>query len=189
MPVRQMHSGQAALDGDYMIITLCGSARFEAWFHAWNEALSLSGHCVFGLGCYPSLKRGQKDWYTPEQKRVLDQVHKDKITASKAILVLNVFAYIGESTLGEIAHARAKNVKTYFLESWGVGCGIDRSHYESVQKAAIAHGVPPSYRSPIDTFETFAPGLWDLLPDAGSSRLAIVEGLHKLDAIKGATRS
>jgi hypothetical protein len=29
-----------------MIITLCGSSRFEPWFHAWNQALSLSGHVV-----------------------------------------------------------------------------------------------------------------------------------------------
>ena len=62
-----------------MIITLCGSARFEAWYHMWNEALSLAGHRVFGLASYPSMHEGEKSWYTPEQKVTLDMVHKQKI--------------------------------------------------------------------------------------------------------------
>lgn len=36
-----------------MIITLCGSSRFEAWFHMWNQALGLAGRCAFGLSSYP----------------------------------------------------------------------------------------------------------------------------------------
>ncbi len=108
-----------------MIITLCGSARFEPWFHAWNEALSLAGHCVFGLAAYPSQHDGTKEWYTQQQKEIIDAVHLGKIATSHAVLVLNVFAYIGESTLKEIEYALSKGKETYFLESWGAGYGLD----------------------------------------------------------------
>ncbi len=111
-----------------MIITLCGSARFEPWFHMWNRALGLAGHCVFGLSSYPSQNEGDKDWYTPEQKEVLDKVHFDKIKASDAILVLNCFAYIGESTLRELEYAKHLGRRVYMLESWGEGYGISINH-------------------------------------------------------------
>jgi hypothetical protein len=37
-----------------MIITLCGSARFEETFKQVNEDLSLNGHIVLSLAVYPS---------------------------------------------------------------------------------------------------------------------------------------
>lgn len=55
-----------------MIITLCGSARFEQDFHEWNERLTLAGHCVFSLAVFPSIKGGEKNWYTDEVKQTLD---------------------------------------------------------------------------------------------------------------------
>jgi hypothetical protein len=169
-----------------MIITLCGSARFEPWFHAWNEALSLSGHSVFSLAAYPSQHDGVKSWYTLAQKDVLDAVHKRKIDASAAILVLNVFAYFGESTLGEIKHARRLGKTTYFLESWGEGCGINSSHFEHVQAARDAYGVPKDFGSPISTSTLECPSPWKLLPDAGPARSAIVSSLQRrLTAIAG----
>jgi len=181
-----------------MIITLCGSARFEPWFHAWNEALSLSGHVVFSLAAYPSQYEGVKEWYTKEEKAVLDAVHKGKIDVSHAILVLNVFAYIGESTLSEIEHARrgerwrdasdrALPLKTtYFLESWGEGNGIGGNHFEHIQKAAFEKfGVPRNFGSPIRTATSnTCPDPWGLLPDAGARRSAIVNMLHRrLDVV------
>jgi hypothetical protein len=166
-----------------MIITLCGSARFEPWFHAWNEALSLSGHCVFGLGVYPSHK-GTKDWYTLEEKNILDLVHQDKITVSRAILVLNVFAYIGESTLNEIAFARANSTETYFLESWGRGLGIGDDHFEHIQAARDLYRVPRGFGSPIVTAACNMNKMaLDLLPDGGPLRSTIVDRL-KQEALK-----
>lgn len=84
-----------------MIITLCGSSRFEPWFRLWNEALGLAGHPSFGLCAWPS-RKSRREWYTAEQKTTLDRVHLTKIERSDAILVLNVFAYMGESTLSEL---------------------------------------------------------------------------------------
>lgn len=163
-----------------MIITLCGSARFEPWFHAWNEALSLSGHCIFSLAAYPSQHEGVKEWYSKESKMVLDEVHKGKIDASHAILVLNVFAYIGESTLTEITHATRKGKVTHFLESWGEGNGIGTSHFEHVQAARDKWGVPKGFGSPIDTsVRSSRPSAWDLLVESGPMRNSIVSGLRR----------
>ena len=163
-----------------MIITLCGSARFEAWFHMWNEALTLVGHCVFGLGSYPSMhpNDGGKDWYTPDQKRALDKVHFDKIDASDGVLFLNVFAYMGESTLRELDRANKLKKEVYFLESWGRGRGIGGNHYQCVQDAFARFGCHGG--SPVDTMSSFGGyrSVWDLLGPAGAYRSAIVKRLR-----------
>ena len=87
-----------------MIITLCGSARFEDKFKYWNKVLTLAGHTVFSLAVYPS-DEGGKDWYSAEEKLALDRAHIQKIDASEAILIINSGAYIGESTQREVDHA------------------------------------------------------------------------------------
>lgn len=110
-----------------MIITLCGSARFEPGFHYWNERLTLAGHVVFSLAVYPSIKAAGKDWYTLDQKETLDRVHKLKIDASEAVFVLRGLyseldddrtdgrtPYIGESTRGEVKHAIVMNKKVFY---------------------------------------------------------------------------
>ncbi len=99
-----------------MIITLCGSARFEAQFKQWNQALTLAGHVVFSLAVYPSSHKGNKDWYTPEQKKMLDLVHCKKIEASDAICVINPGGYVGESTASEIKYAARRGCGLYALE-------------------------------------------------------------------------
>lgn len=162
-----------------MIITLCGSARFEKWFHSWNEVLSLSGHCVFGLGSYPSFHEGEKNWYSPEQKNVLDAVHKWKINLSEAILVLNPFAYLGESTLSEIRHATVKKKQIYYLQSWGEGCGVGANHFKHVLVEKTRFGVAKDYVSPISTVPRDR-SPWDLLPpQAGPFRSELVERLKE----------
>jgi hypothetical protein len=120
-----------------MVITLCGSARFEHLFHAWNEALTLSGHVVFGLATYPSVK-GKKEFYNEHEKALLDKAHKLKIDNSDCVLVLNRFAYIGESTMSEIEHAISKNKMIVFIESWAKGNGICSMHTEHVQRQCMA---------------------------------------------------
>lgn len=107
-----------------MIITLCGSTRFEAAFHYWNERLTMDGHVVLALAVYPSQK-GDKNWYTPEQKVRLDEVHKRKIDISHAVFVVdNVVPgqptegpYIGDSTLSEITHAAWKSIPAFYASS------------------------------------------------------------------------
>jgi len=98
-----------------MIITLCGSARFEHLFRHWDEVLTLRGHVVFNLAVYPRDKEYRKDWYSPETKRLLDQSHMQKILHSDAILVLNEDGYIGESTKNEITWAQRLGKPIYYL--------------------------------------------------------------------------
>lgn len=145
-----------------MVITLCGSNRFEDYFKIWNEVLSLAGHTVFTTSVYPSFKRGVKDWYTEEEKNILDLVHLSKIDSSDAILVLNVCAYIGESTLNEINYAKMRGKKMFALESWGTGCGIGNNHTPEVQMMKSVYEIGEDYKSPINTTSDwfgFAPNL------------------------------
>jgi hypothetical protein len=141
-----------------MIITLCGSLKFEAYFHLWKRALSLAGNLVFEPISYPS-----SNWSpTPSQKEKLDAVYKEKIRASDAVLFINRYAYMGDSTISEFdfamgeAEARAhehqaaiarhrgdpqhpvivtRQLVVCALESWGKGLGYGPSHV----KPAIDH--------------------------------------------------
>ncbi len=158
-----------------MIITLCGSARFEGMFKFLNRELSLLGHVVMGLSSYPSENSG-KDWYTEEQKEVLDAVHKAKIAASDGILVVNQFGYIGPSTLSEIECAMGAAKRIFVLESWGTGFGCsEETHYAEFCEAAKSYGLELPVQSPIPTsaFQMF----WDsdLLGPAGKERSRFVE--------------
>lgn len=95
-----------------MIITLCGSARFEKEFKELNEKLTLAGHTVFSLSVYPSDKPAGKSWYTDEQKVELDNAHKRKIDASDAIVIVGD-GYVGMSTISEIMWAMGQRGGVY----------------------------------------------------------------------------
>lgn len=187
------------------IITLCGSARFEAWFKTWNLALTLAGHTVFSLAAYPSdfAKPPSGDdardpewhkWYSEVDKLELDAAHRRKIDASDAVLILNPFGYIGESTLKEIAYAQAgpDRKEMYALESWAKGqCVFEAapvmapwergmSYKEEAVRAARSFGVLGK-GSPIDTFSPYfrqiwdGAGEWNLLGPGGDRRTNIVQ--------------
>ena len=92
-----------------MYITLCGSASFEDRFKELNKHFTLAGHAVYSLGAFPS-EQGGKNWYTEDQKKILDQVHFDKIKNSDVIYVISKNAELGESTSREVIYA-AENKK------------------------------------------------------------------------------
>jgi hypothetical protein len=98
-----------------MRLTLCGSARFEAMFHKWNKDLTLAGHTVYALAVYPSYMEGDKNWYNEAQKTTLDLVHLDKISNSDGIVVIDVDEYYGDSTRREIAWARMRGKRVYWI--------------------------------------------------------------------------
>lgn len=99
-----------------MKITLCGSAKFEEDYKWWNRELSLRGNIVYSLAVYPS-DAGEKNWYTPDQKLMLDGVHLGKIQHSDAIVVLNIDGYIGDSTKKEIEYAQQLGKQVYWVET------------------------------------------------------------------------
>lgn len=111
------------------VITLCGSLRFESAFHYWNEILTLQKYIVISVSVLPSIKNG-KNWYTDEQKQILDEVHCKKIDLADAIFVIDqphsgTQSYIGESTQREIEHAKKTFKQVYFASKScnAPGCG------------------------------------------------------------------
>ena len=88
------------------IITVCGSLKFKEEMIKIAVEMELRGNCVI-TPIYPT--NSDKDAYTNEQILVLNEMHKEKIRLSDAILVVNVNGYIGSSTRSEIVFAKVLN--------------------------------------------------------------------------------
>lgn len=68
-----------------------------------TEKMALLGNCMLTP---IALTRGDKSAYTPEEIGKLGRMHKEKISLSDAILVVDAGGYIGDSTRGEIEYAK-----------------------------------------------------------------------------------
>lgn len=97
----------------YHIITLCGSIKFKTEFMKVQEELTLKGNIVFT----PNFFNNLKDEINMETKKMLDEMHRQKIDMSDEIYVINLRGYIGESTKSEIEYAKAKGKKISYLEN------------------------------------------------------------------------
>ncbi len=98
----------------YNIITLCGSIKFKDEFMKVQEKLTLDGNIVLTPNFFNNIKKEEIDL---ETKRMLDEMHKQKIDMSDEIYVINFGGYIGESTKTEIEYAKTKGKKVSYLES------------------------------------------------------------------------
>ena len=78
-----------------------------------QEELTLKGNMVLTPNFFNSLKKEDIDEKT---KEMLDEMHKQKIDMSDAILVINQNGYIGDSTKSEIEYAKAQNKEILYLE-------------------------------------------------------------------------
>lgn len=98
-------------------ITLCGSTKYPELFALWNRKLSLAGTAVFSVGVF-----SQREGLTlsEQQKKLLDEVHKYKISLSDAIFVLNKDGYIGNSTRNEINYAIENKKEIFFMSEEGL---------------------------------------------------------------------
>lgn len=104
-----------------MKVTICGSLKFENDIQAWHEALAMNGHTPYCMVVMPSQKQGNKDWYTPAQKQILDLIHLSKIEESDCILVVDTDRYIGESTAREIQWAQIRGKDIYLASRNAIG--------------------------------------------------------------------
>jgi hypothetical protein len=97
---------------------LCGSSRFKDAFMKANYEETLKGKMVFSIGFVPSDEAGHGETVgcTPEQKLMLDELHKRKIDEADEVLVLNVEGYIGSSTRSEIDYAEMIGCPIRYLE-------------------------------------------------------------------------
>ena len=98
----------------YKIITLCGSIKFKDEFIKVQEKLTLDGNIVLTPNFFNSIKKEDID---EETKKMLDEMHKQKIDMSDEIYVINVGGYIGESTKNEIEYAKARGKRISYLKS------------------------------------------------------------------------
>lgn len=97
----------------YNIITLCGSIKFEDEFMKVQEKLTLDGNIVLA----PNFFHNMKNEINLETKKMLGEIHKQKIDMSDEIYVINVGGYIGESTKIEIEYAKMKGKKITYMEN------------------------------------------------------------------------
>lgn len=93
------------------IVCICGSMRFAEEMTAANRDLTLAGVIVLAPGEVGAAT------ITPEQKAVLDAVHRRKIDLADRVLVVNPGGYVGESTRGEIAYATESGKPVTFTDA------------------------------------------------------------------------
>ena len=97
----------------YNIITLCGSIKFKDKFIKVQEKLTLEGNIVLTPNFFNNIKKEEIDEKT---KKMLDEMHRQKIDMSDEIYIINFGGYIGESTKAEIEYAKTKGKKISYLE-------------------------------------------------------------------------
>lgn len=100
------------------IITLCGSTRFHELFAEYYVKLAMEGYTVLTIPASFQVKGENKGLseISDEIKKRLDECHKEKISISNAIFVLNKNGYIGESTKSEIDFAEYLGKDIFYLE-------------------------------------------------------------------------
>jgi hypothetical protein len=101
------------LDGQPLVVTICGSTRFRAEMTEANRVMTLKGRIVLAPGVFGH----DGDEMADEQKAALDELHLRKIDMSDEVLVVNPGGYIGESTRREIAYA-LQTGKTVRYVAW-----------------------------------------------------------------------
>lgn len=96
------------------IVCLCGSTRFMEQFQEAVLQETLAERIVLSVGAFHHTDK--QLGITPEQKVMLDELHKRKIDLADEILVLNVDGYIGESTRSEIEYAKNTGKSVRYLQ-------------------------------------------------------------------------
>jgi Lar family restriction alleviation protein len=116
---RTEETGEAARP---VVVCLCGSTRFYDAFQRANFAETMDGKIVLSVGFFAgspeamAREHGEGVGITPDEKLMLDDLHKRKIDLADEILVLNVGDYVGSSTQSEIDYAVAKGKRIRWLE-------------------------------------------------------------------------
>ena len=105
----------------YNVITLCGSTKFKKEFLQVQKELTLNGNIVISVGLFGhsgdnEVWENMDDGTLTRTKKMLDDMHKQKIDMSDEIFVINVGGYIGESTKNEIEYAESLGKKVNYLE-------------------------------------------------------------------------
>ncbi len=110
------------MQGNYPVITLCGSTRFKNEFYEAQKRLTLEGNIVISVGLFghsgdKEVWDGMDEDTLSKSKIMLDDMHKRKVDMADAIYVINVGGYIGDSTKSEIEYAKSHGKEVRYLES------------------------------------------------------------------------
>lgn len=103
------------MQGNYKVVTLCGSTKFKNEFMEIQKKLTLDGNIVISVGLFGH--SGDNEVWTDGIKEMLDDMHKRKIDMADEIFVVNVGGYIGSSTKSEIEYANSKGLPIRYYES------------------------------------------------------------------------
>ena len=109
------------MEGNYKVITLCGSTRFKNEFMEAQKRLTLEGNIVISVGLFghsgdSEVWENMDEGTLTKTKEMLDDMHKRKIDMADEIYVINVGGYIGSSTKSEIEYAMATGKPVHYLE-------------------------------------------------------------------------
>ena len=109
------------MEGNYPVITLCGSTRFKEEYMMAQKRLTLEGNIVISVGLFghsgdEEVWDGMDEGTLSKTKEMLDDMHKRKIDMADEIFVINVGGYIGDSTRSEIDYAIEHGKKVRYLE-------------------------------------------------------------------------
>ena len=102
------------MQGNYKVITLCGSTKFKDEFLAEQKRLSLEGNIVISVGLFGH--SGDDEVWSDDKKAMLDDMHKSKIDMADEIFVINKGGYVGTSTKNEIEYALKTGKPVKFME-------------------------------------------------------------------------
>ena len=110
------------MQGNYPVITLCGSTRFKDEFYAAQKKLTLEGNIVISVGLFghcgdEEVWDGMDEGTLGKTKAMLDDMHKRKIDMADEIFVVNVGGYVGDSTKSEIKYAHEHGKVVRYLEN------------------------------------------------------------------------
>lgn len=92
-----------------MIITLCGSLKFEWKFKDVKKKLEFFGYQVYTPQFF-------KEGVVKPPIEELVKEHQRKIDLSDIVFIINVNGYIGKDTRNEIQYANKHNKKIIYLE-------------------------------------------------------------------------
>lgn len=92
------------------IVTICGSMKFKDKMMEVAKNLEIENKYVVIQCIYCNDEFSEKD------KKVLADLHYNKIEISDAIYVVNVNGYIGKSTSKEIEYAKKMGKEVMYLE-------------------------------------------------------------------------
>jgi regulator of replication initiation timing len=94
------------------IVCICGSTRFKQTWISETRRLSLAGNIVLSVALWGHHEHVPIDGLIKEGQ---ERLHKCKIDLCDWVWVIDVGAYIGESTSSEIAYAKKLGKKVRFL--------------------------------------------------------------------------